>query len=78
MFDVLYRIDSNPLERITEVVIGEDYCTSFGTTIRYIEEKEIEIIRSSPLVEGELVENLTSPLLCLFWKLRRQPEPFRG
>lgn len=78
MFEELYKLDSDPLERVTNVVIGEDYCNESGTTIRYIANDEIDIVRSSPLVDGELMENLTSMQLTLFWKLRRESGLLRG
>lgn len=78
MFDKLYKIDSNPLERVENAVVGEEYCTEEGTTIRYIDQTEIDIVRSSPLIEGELVENLSDRQLVLFWKLRRETGLLRG
>lgn len=70
-FDTLYKIDSNPLEIANGIVLGEEYCTNDGVTIKYITNDDIEIVKGSPLVDGELIVDLTPKQLGLFWKLRR-------
>ncbi len=68
--DKLYKINSQPLELVEEVVIGESYCTDEGVTIAYIDESTVNIVRPSPLNDGEFITELNSKLLRLFWRLR--------
>jgi hypothetical protein len=68
--DKLYKINSQPLELVEEVVIGESYCTDEGVTIEFVDENNVNIVRSSPLNDGEFITELNSKLLNLFWKLR--------
>lgn len=73
IMEQLYKLNSNPL--ITETpVVGGLYCTKEGDKVhvlRYIEDEllEYDVVQRSELNDGELVTNLDSCLLKLFWKL---------
>ena len=67
--NILYKKNTNPLERVDEVEYGEVYFTREGQGIMFLSDYEMELINGSPLVDGETVDGLTDKQLNLFWTI---------
>lgn len=69
----LYKNEISPLERVSveDAIVNELYILSTGTRVRMLPDFAYEINKSSELVDGERVEDLTPKQLDLFWKLMR-------
>ena len=69
-----FEINSIPLKEVVEekIKVGEFVCDNFGRLMQkivingnnYMMEK-----KDSPLIRGELLDNLTEQQLDLFWKI---------
>ena len=70
-FGKLYKKDSSPLEEVVDRVPDEIYYTVEGHAVKYISDDEFEFINRSPLVSEELITNLDSKLLKMFWSIHR-------
>ena len=60
-----------PLKKvdIVEMIPGRTYITLDGSRIRLTQERDVELINTSPLWEGEVVTSLTPKGVELFFKL---------
>lgn len=67
----IYKNNVSPLEEIAlpDAEVGKLYIMSNGMRIKIVSPQIFEIDKSSELVDGEIVENLTPKQLQLFWKL---------
>lgn len=73
--DILYKKNTNPLERVDKLEYGKVYFTREGQGIMFLSDCEIELINGSPLVEGETIDGLTEKQLNLFWTIVRNTTP---
>lgn len=69
--DCFYEDHTIPLKKIEqiEMVPGKTYLTLDGSRIRITDERDVELINNSPLVDGEYINSLSNKGLELFFKL---------
>ena len=62
---------TTPLKKvdIVEMIPGRTYITLDGSRIRLTQERDVELINTSPLREGEVITSLTPKGVELFYKL---------
>lgn len=70
-FGRLYKENSNPLEEIQDKKIGEIYYTVEGHGVKYVKEDEFEFMYRTPLVDSELMTDLSPKLLKVFWAIHK-------
>jgi hypothetical protein len=61
--DPIEEIDVNDLD------VGDTFISSAGIRFKKISDTEFENMKSSPLEEGEFIENLNFRELKIFWNL---------
>ena len=77
IIDNFFEIGSNPLKTPEELVVGCIYATKHGDIIKVMSVNELDesveysVVQRSEMVEGELITNLDTRLLNLFWRLTK-------
>lgn len=71
---VLYEMGVSPLQKVKEsdIILGDSYVTEDGDQVKVLENGEsfiLELVKNSPLVEGEYMSELNDNQLKLFWIL---------
>jgi len=76
-----YTLNSNPLAIPEEINVDYIYANEHGDIIKIVDIKKViesdniaidyNIVQKSELVDGELIADLDTKLLSLFWKLTR-------
>lgn len=79
---IFYKKNSNPLQKVEEFVIGEEYFNRDGQGFCYEGKGKFEFRRASPLINGERLSELGTGKFCtkeykkqlinLFWILSNQ------
>jgi len=71
LLDSFYEDHTIPLKKVelVEMVEGMTYITADGSRILINQDRDIEVINSSPLVEGEKITTLSPKGVELFFKL---------
>lgn len=65
----LFHKYSNPLREVTSPEPGEVYYDLRGHAFKCISKDEFQLVKGSPLVEDEVVTDLTPKQLKLFWTI---------
>jgi len=69
----LYKEFSIPLQRVENLVYGEDYFDLEGNKVRFKGNGIFEMINPTPLISGEKLPDLKNEnVLKLFWTLSRK------
>ena len=72
-----FEMGSNPLVRPEELIVGYIYATDKGDIVKVMSVNEIDesveysVVQRSEMVEGELITNLDTNPLNLFWRLTK-------
>ena len=72
-----FEMGSNPLQEPEELLVGYIYATDKGDIVKIMSVNEIDesveysVVQRSEMVEGELITNLDTKPLNLFWRLTK-------
>ena len=71
ILDCFYEDHTTPLKKVDllDMIPGRTYITLDGSRIKLTKDRDIEIINTSPLWEGEKITTLTPKGVELFFKL---------
>ena len=77
VIDNFFEIGSNPLKTPEELEVGCIYATDKGDIVKIMSINEIDesveysVVQRSEMVEGELITDLDTKPLNLFWRLTK-------